>query len=394
MTKFCRIVTTIWCILFIIALVLSAFLYWYYSYDVTGLVLYKDELIQDLIPYYSQIYIVTEEGDVYITVDHTVTNDRKLINSQSYPNDILNTGSPVKIYDGKIAKIIPYGSVKTLLINENGELFDFDDFETTKLADGVFYAIRVHYSHGEMIFGEGNEKIYYVIDTNNVLYAMNGEGEKKELFSDVVSVDYYLDTLLVLFKNGDLNQYSISDGSTIVLKEKIFENVGSFDIRDTSLRLDGERLVFDDEEAKKKPLINVLTFDGSLYVKGAYNLLCCTISIAATPTPKIIDEWTLIAENVESFSMAPMGTAFKYKDNTAAYYGFDTDNSSDSENKFGYLDLGLTNVTTVYADDVEVTVQTNKTFYTWGFALDRTFDVSSSKNYNLFDGEPHIITVP
>ena len=276
MIKLIKKVLKVILILLCIVLAILAFLIWYSS-SLIGLDIYKDEPIRDIIPFYSARYIVTEEGDVYIANDFDSTNQRYR-NTESHRNDKLNTHVPVKIYDGKIAKIIPYGNVKTLLINENGELFDFDDFETTKLADGVFYAIRVHYSHGEMIFGEGNEKIYYVIDTNNVLYAMNGEGEKKELFSDVVSVDYYLDTLLVLFKNGDLNQYSISDGNTIVLKEKIFENVGSFDIRDTSLRLDGERLVVDDEEAKKKPLINVLTFDGSLYVKGAYNLLCCTRS--------------------------------------------------------------------------------------------------------------------
>jgi hypothetical protein len=289
-------------------------------------------------------------------------------------------------------------NMHALLITEDGSLIDFSDFEFKTISNKVIYAIKPHQyndsledfgeQHAEIFWGDAEEDIYYIIDENYVLYASNGKEKIKELASDVVQVDFYTDTLFVLSKNGDLNQYYISNDGTLSHKDKVFENVKAFDVEYTALRFDGTKLLFDDEVGKQTPLINVLTNDDELYVIGAYNLLCCTGSIMAHPEPHIIDEWTLIAEDVESFSLAQMGTAIKFKNNTAGYYGFDTDNSYNSEFKFGYMDLELENVINVYASDVQVAVQTEEAFYAWGYSL--IYD--SRENNNLFDGTPIVIT--
>ena len=377
-------------ILLVIGIVFLTCSVWFNFYDIVGLELFKDETISDIIPYYDNIYVITEDGYCYVLGGYHNSSSRKYRNSESYHNDKLNTPSPVKIFDEKVLQVIPYGSTGALLITEDGCLFDFNDFDIKEIYTNVSFAVKASLDQGKRIFGTDNTALYYVIDKTNVLYAVNENGESKELFSQVSEVDVYLDKILVLDKNGALNQYQILDNGEIILTEKLFENVCAFDVKDTSLRYDGEKFIFDDEDAKNMPLINVLTNDGELYVKGAYNLLCCTRSLAAHPEPRIISEWTLIAESVESFSLAPMGTAIKFSDSTAGYYGFDTDNSANSNFDFGYLKLAQTNVIDVYASDVQVLIKTEQAFYTWGYSLE--YDVSDSE-HNLFNGTP-IIAYP
>ena len=375
-------------ILLVVGIVFLACSVWFCFYDVIGLELYKDETISDIIPYYDNIYVITEDGYCYVLGGYHNSSSRKYRNSESHHNDKLNASSPVKIFSKKVLQVIPYGATSALLIDEENTLYDFNDFNIQEICSNVSYAVKATSSQGKRIFGSDNKSLYYVIDKTNVLYAVNENGESKELFSAVSAVDIYLEKILVLNNDGVLNQYQISEDGKIILTEKLFEDVSSFDVKDTSLRFDGEKFVFDDEVAKNMPLLNVLTNDGELYVKGAYNLLCCTRSLAAHPEPKIYNEWTLIAEQVESFSLAPMGTAIKHMDNTAGYYGFDTDNSANSSFEFGYLKLAQTNVVDVYASDVQVLIKTDQAFYTWGYSLE--YDVSDSE-HNLFNGTPIIV---
>ena len=374
--------------LLVIVIVFLICFVWFYYKDVTGLELYNNEQISEIIPYYDNIYVITENGNCYVSGNYHSSSSRKYRNSESYHNDKLNMASPVKIFDKKVQQVIPYGAVGALLIDEENVLFDFNDFDIKEIYNNVSFAVKASLDQGKRIFGTDNKALYYVIDKTNVLYAVNENGESKELFSAVSAVDIYLDKILVLNNDGVLNQYRISEDGEIILTEKLFEGVSSFDVKDTSLRYDGEKFVFNDEAAKNMPLINVLTNDGELYVKGAYNLLCCTRSLAAYSEPKVFNEWTLIAEDVESFSLAPMGTAIKYMNNTAGYYGFDTDNSADSKFEFGYLQLDPTEVIDVYASDVQVLIKTEQAFYTWGYSLE--YDVSDSE-HNLFNGTPIIV---
>lgn len=372
--------------LLIIVFVCSMAFIWYNFYDVTGLTLYEDEVISDIVPYYDRIYVITENGNGYVAGDYD-SSSRKYRNSESYSSDKLGTPTPVRFYDGVITKINPY-SGGAVFINSNAEVFDFDDFNAHKIHDAASYAIRASYEHGRKFFGKDNEEFYYIIDTEGTLYAIDGKGKMKEIFRDVSSVDYYLDTIFVLFKNGNLDQYCIENDGTIKFEKKVFENAYSFDVEDTSLRYDGSKFVFDDEEAKNTPLINVLTIEGDLYAIGAYNLLCCTRSISSYPSPKIIGEWTLVAKDIESFSLAPMGTAIKFKNGTVGYYGFDTDNSIDSKFEFGYIQLNLTNAIDVHASDVQILVKTDQSFYIWGYSL--IYNVDECE-HNLFTDSPIII---
>ena len=389
MSRIIKSISKLIAIVLIISIIVSAILIWYHTFDVIGLELYENERIEEIIPYYSSNYIITDEGYVYV-MGYYNSESRKYRNSEFYHNDKLGSPIPVKMYDGKVTKIIPYDNLGALLINEKGELIDFNDFDIRKVYDGVSYSVKAPYKQGEKIFGGECEELFYIIDTNGTLLAFNSNGESKELIFDVCAVDYYNDTVIALLYNGDLNQYSISDDGKLLLEETLFKNVSSFDVWDTAVRYDGEKFVYDDEAAQKIPLVNVLTNDGELYAKGAYNLLCCTRSLSAYPEPKIIQEWTLIAEGVESFSMAPMGTAIKFMNGAAAYYGFDTDNSSNSKFEFGYLQLNVTNVVGVYAGDVQVLIKTKDAFYVWGFSL--IYDAKSDNN-NLFNGTPIKITL-
>ena len=83
-----------------------------------------------------------------------------------------------------------------------------------------------------------------------------------------------------------------------------------------------------------------------------------------------------------------MGTAIKFSDSTAGYYGFDTDNSANSNFEFGYLKLAQTNVVDVYASDVQVLIKSEQAFYTWGYSLE--YNVSDNE-HNLFNGTPIIV---
>ena len=278
MIKTIKCVFTTIAILLIIALMFVAFAIWYDTFDIIGLDLYEDETIKEIIPCGLSNYIVTDEGYAYVMGCYT-SEYRKYRNSEFYMNDKLGTPTPVKIYDGKIIQIIPYNSLGAILINEQGELLDFNDFEVTKVFESASYAVRTFGNHAKWLFGEDNEKLYYVIDQSGTMYAVSAEGDTKELFVDVITVNYYRDTVLVLFKNGDLNQYSISENGDMIFTEKLFEDACWFDIKDTSVRYDGEKFVYDDENALQSPLINVLTNDRKLYAIGAYNLLCCTRSI-------------------------------------------------------------------------------------------------------------------
>ena len=69
-------------------------------------------------------------------------------------------------------------------------------------------------------------------------------------------------------------------------------------------------------------------------------------------------------------------------------YGFDTDNSANSNFEFGYLKLAQTNVVDVYASDVQVLIKSEQAFYTWGYSLE--YNVLDNE-HNLFNGTPIIV---
>ena len=97
-------------ILLVIGIVFLACSVWFGFYDIVGLELYKDETISDIIPYYDNIYVITEDGYCYVLGGYHNSSSRKYRNSESYHNDKLNTPSPVKVLDEKVLQVIPYGS--------------------------------------------------------------------------------------------------------------------------------------------------------------------------------------------------------------------------------------------------------------------------------------------
>ena len=195
----------------------------------------------------------------------------------------------------------------------------------------------------------------------------------------------------MLDTNGDLSELDITSGT---LSEPLFRNVKSFDMRWTAMRYEESgRLNWTIPEAQELPLINVLTNDGELYVKGAYNLLCCTRPLTAKPEPHIINEWTLISDNVESFALAAMGTIFKLNDNTCAYYGFNSylSASEDCTYECKYVDLEINDAISVYATDLQIAVRTSTEYYVLGSCY-TYYDLRPNKhNHHIFDKNPIII---
>ena len=168
----------------------------------------------------------------------------------------------------------------------------------------------------------------------------------------------------------------------------MFESVIDFEVLDTSTRYGETGFVFDDEYAIKTPLFNVLTKNGDLYAKGAYNMLCCVHGSGENAHPFELKEWTLISENVNSFDLAPMGTVYIKNDTSCEYYGFDTKIGA---KEVDYKELVSEGAVSAYtAEDLLVIVKTTENkYYIWSDMGD--VFTKSREGYNIFSGTPYVL---
>lgn len=363
-------------LLLICGLFVAVFI-WYEFFDVTGLTLYSDEPISDIIPYKGRVYFITEDGYGYVAGDYN-SNSRLYRNSEFHPNEKLGIPSPVKFSDEKIKLLLPF-TKGALFITENNELYKLKDISSEIVCNNIVYADKAAES-------------IYAIDIVGDLYSIDEQNQKTFLSSNIKQVKAYRNRIFVLLEDGSLCELTKSENSDCVISDPIFEGVKEFDVLDTSVRFDGEKFIYDDQEAINTPLFNVLTNENELYIKGFYNLLCCTRLASAFPSPAQFEDWTLISEDVSEFAMAPMGTVFKQNDSSCAYYGFDTDMRGGTVFEVGYKNLlrdGCVGVKTSNDICIYVKAENNK-YYMWGDWSTLLFDQHSS-NHHIFSGEPFVL---
>ena len=369
--------------LIILTVAAAAFGYyvWYSTFDVSGLVFYDGEDIKEIYPYNDQIYVVTDNG-AYVAGGYSATQNRRYRNSELYEDASLGIPSPVLFYQGKVTRVIPYGTLSALFINDKNELFAVEELEITYLASDVVSADR--YSRNGCV---------YAIDKNGRLLSVT-EGKTTVIYSGVKAVKTYRERVFVILENGDLCEMFVNpDGGSATLGLPLFENAREFDVVDTSLRYTGGKLVVDDETAIANPLFNVLDADGSLYVKGAYNLLQCghqTLNgeIAEQPI-KAFDSWTLISENVEAFGLSVMGTVMKFTDGSCAYYGFEVSEVTNTEFAFAALPT-VESALSIHATEGLICASTETEYYMWGGYFNVIFDNLTEEHY-IFSGTPYVL---
>lgn len=386
MSKIWNIIKPILVILFVLLILFALFVIWFIwfgFYDITGLTLYNDEPIAEIIPCDDRLYFITEDGKGYITGGYDLGSTRTYLNSEFHRNEKLGISSPVKFTDEQIKQLFPF-EYGALFITDNNDLYKAIDERSEYIFDDAIYADYAILDSDSLI---------YAINTSNELYSINGQRGKVFLCNDVKAVKACRDRIFVLRTNGDLCELIKTDSEEYEFSEPLFGNVVDFDVTDTSTRYDGEKFIYDDEKAINTPLFNVLTESGDLYVKGCYSLLKCMISISAHPDPFEFDEWTLVSENVKSFDLAPMGTIFIRNDTSCAYYGFDTKTGSNINYKVDYKELIEEGAISAHtADDVCVYVKTSDNkYYIWGNWSRLLFDQNPKNDHNIFTGEPFIL---
>lgn len=348
----------------------------YTFYDISTLVFYENEKILSLYPFGSKVYLVTENGNGYMSGDNSNSKSFKYRGAEDKYHSALGITSPARFFDGEITRIFPYCKTGALFITSDNQLYKVSDFEAQKIADSAVFATA------------SDMDTVYIIDTNNDLFVIK-DNEKKFLYKNVVTVQAYRDRIFAVLDNGDFCELLMSDQGAYTPSDPIFKNAKSVSVVDTSLRYK-DKFIYDDEDAISNPLITVLTTDGKLYVKGAYNLISCGYYklSADMPEPAYISDWKLIGENVTCFSSSAMGTVMKFDDNTSTYYGFDS--FVDSSAEFGYKDFEVSDVESVYSGDLCVYIRTQDgTHYIWGSSYNEL--LQKENNCNIFTGNPKII---
>ena len=369
-------------------ILIAAIFVWYNFFDISPLDLYKNQTIHQIYVYSDCVYLVDDDGKGYISGGFngdlsSMKSDKNVyrayLNTENRLNKKTNLPSPILFFDGQIKKIFPYSSKKALFITEQNELYSVYGLTTEKIADEIVFAEY-----------DTTKSVVYAIDENAELSLIK-DGNKTPILSGVKSAVTYNGRLFVLLVDGNLYEVVENNGA-YEISDPIFQNVKDFDVVDTSARY-YDKWVSDDAEALENPLFNVLTNDGVLYAKGYYNITeCGTVGFAPYPAPVFLSDWTIIGNNVDSFSCSAMGTIMKFKDKTCSYYGYDTVLSRDPY--FGSITLDIDNVENVIADKLSVCViDSSGKCYIWGDDLLCQFLKAKDENINIFTDSPLVVSL-
>ena len=358
------------------ALVVVLYVVWYQTFDVTGLTFYQNEPIEKIFLVDDRVYLITENGNGYVAGNYSSSKDRKYRNSEFRINDKLGTPSPVLFFDGNIVDIIACNYGNILFVDDKNVLYELNDFTVKKICEDVLQATK----------SNTTEKIYFV----DKLGRLFSSSERDYcLASNVKMVKAYRETLFVLFNDGNLCKLTGNNCS-----ETIFTNVKSFDVVDTSERIfDGENVVADYLPAIENPLFNVLTNDGELYARGYYNLIYKRLTNSSKHAPYVLEDWTIIGEDVVDYSLAGMGSLMILNDSTCKYFGFDT--SFEEGSKVSERVFDDTDVISVCETDCAVCYQTDEGFYFLGNELSLFFDTCGDSRvcdkHNILSGEAYFL---
>ena len=376
-----KIIISLAVLILVILLFIVAILIYRALYDISDLTLYENEKIQSIVKYGDQVYLVDENGKGYILGGYSFSTKRTYLNSKARTHEGLNMSNPVLFFDGNIRQLIPYSRMSVLIITKDNELYAWHDFEIEKVADGVICAD----------INPINNEVYY-INLNKELILRQENGLEQLILTGANKVVLYSDNAYVLLENHKLCEFKCDDYENVQLSYCEIEGIVDFEVVDTSLRFNGEKYIFDDETAIESPLITALCNDGNLYVKGAYNLLSCHTNFAdKKPEPYIINDWTIIGENVFSFSSAPMGTVMLHNDKSCSYYGFDTCVSNESI--FQQYNIPIEKIESVHASETTVCLigQDDK-IYIYGQNAFNPLLEKASNRHHLYKDSPLIIS--
>jgi len=341
-----------------------AYKLWYEFLDTRGLDFYDDQQIEKIYPYGDQLYLVTDDGNCYITGGNKKSQSREYQNAKQRINLKLGIPAPVLFHEGGVKEIIPYADLSALFITDGGDLYSLEDLRVTKIKSGVISAAR----------GSSDGRIYFV-DSSNSLYAQKGN-RQSFLVDDVRSVRVFGERIFVLTTGNLLAEIKFNAHGVAFLSSAIFENVKSFDI---PVSPTGE---------SSGVLINVLTNDGKLYTNGAYSRPDQAREKTGGTNPD--EEWKLIAGRVASFDTAIMGTVLIFEDGSASYYGFDT--LEGGEDKFGYKLIFGDGISYVAASDNHVMIKRDNAWYFWGSESSLHF-VLNNDDHRVLSDAPHVMEV-
>ena len=374
------------CILIILALVITLFvgailgIIWYDFFDIYGLTLYSGEAIADTYHYEERVWFVTEGGKVYAAGEYNQTDSRTYRNSEFTDYGKWGTPIPILIYDRGVKKLVPYSHMGTLIISDDGELYNSYDMSFRRLAENISDAYYDPY-----------DKNIYAVKHDGSLYLIN---ENKKIADSILAVKAYRGRVFVLTKDSDLCELVYDRcNDSYFLTNAIFEDVQAFDILDTTKRYYEGKHVYDDPDALATPMITVLTNSGNLYIKGAYTYLHTFTDDPANP--RVFKEWQLIGEDVNEFSTAPMGTVMMREDGTGKYFGFGLTEFSESKLTFGSTELSVNGITDVYASDFGVYVRCGDKYCSWGSIFGNYFiRYTDQQECDVFGDEPNVVSFP
>lgn len=381
--------------IFVLLLSFTGCSVWRDFYDVTGLTLYKNQKIVEMIPSIDRYYLITEDGSGYMMGGYDFSHNQKYRNSESYSNRKLGTYcTPVMFYEDRISQAWVYSNLGLLFVNEHGSLYDLHDMDVNFVCENVKRAWKYDNSSDYLLDCKYGD--YLIIDYQNQLFSFKSTGEKTILLDDVIDVRTVLSTLYVLFQDGSLCEFSnFKNGVKREDGKLLFENVNSFDI---ATDFDGcafQRSWPIDISGLANAPINVLTNEGQLYLKGTYDLNeVPNISYSIDPEPKDFDQWTLIGENVVQFSISKIGTLMLLDNSECFYYGFDNYAWQDEKLEFGYKQIDLEDILAISSSTQTMIIECVDSFYIWSgncnMVLYPERDVSC-KEHSIFTGKPFII---
>ena len=278
------------------------FIIWNQFFDVTGLRFYDGEPVSSVVlGSYRAFYVITDNGYGYVGGGYHGSKSRRYRNTEFHENEIFGTSEIVRFSKKNIKSIISseYLWDKPLFITEDNSLYFLEDLDTTFLASNV---ISAQFDHKFAIYAVGTDGslFTFTVDdtTPNVLLA-----------SGIQYVDTYFDEIYVLTESGDVCRVICKNGQ-YVLTEALFSNVKKFDIVPFPV---ADHKGFGEKPDAQKSIINVLTNDNELYIKGNYY----------PEWYKDNTEWRLQSTNVVDFAAGLYGTVFTVTDNKCKYIGYD-----------------------------------------------------------------------
>lgn len=362
-------------------------IFWHEFINTGNLVFYKDEKIEKLVPGNERMYFITESGG-YVAGGYHFTDDTRYMNVQRHKHKELKIPTPVKFFEGEIKEITPYRWRSAFFVTNTNVLYKLNDLEVTKISDSIAYAY------------ESNSSDVYMIDINHVLYKHTDAGNERLLenvkaFKTYNSSAYEHDQSFALTVNDELYKVKYDkETEKYILDELLLSNVKSFDVKDISYEFRGSA----PEDAYNKPIINALTNNGELYVKGIYNSRYCGYGGDSPNYYITYDSWTLIGEKVSSFSLSEFGTGILFENEKCAYFGYEICGPSNELRTFNRIEFAVNNAYDVFVTSNNLSIFGKDGYcYFYGVSFDNIFmlehfqENEEISKFPIFEGSPYVV---